>query len=298
MTDGLEDVTVVCVTYRSAFLVPALARTLQGLGTSVIVDNASDDDTVPALRRALPQSTVIARTTNAGFGAANNEAMRQVKTRYALLMNPDCDLTSDDVRAMVRTLERYPDAGAVAPQSWRADGSAQMCFRQAFFEPPVRTPYAVPEATCCARWLHGCCLLVSTDVFKRIGGFDERFFLYYEDDDLCLRMQEAGHACLFEPAAQAQHMGGASSAPDWRITLRKHYHYLRSRHLAIEKHVGSMAGRVYLAKMMLAAPLAAVAYTLLLQPKHILKWAAWAAAAWRGAVDRLLGRASIPGARS
>jgi GT2 family glycosyltransferase len=297
MTDALDDVTVVCVTYRSAFLVPTLARTLQGLGPSVIVDNASDDDTVRTLRQALPQATVIARTTNAGFGAANNEAMRHVKTRYALLMNPDCDLGPDDVRELVRTLERYPCAGAVAPQSWRSDGSAQMCFRQAFFEPPVRTAYAVPEATCCARWLHGCCLLVPTEVFRRIGGFDERFFLYYEDDDLCLRLQEAGHACLFEPAAQARHAGGASSAPDWRITLRKHYHYLRSRHLAIEKHVGLHAGLAYVAKMMVAAPLATVAYTLLLQPKHLLKWAAWTVAAWRAGLERLLRRASIPGAR-
>lgn len=295
MTDCIDDVTVVCVTYRSAFLVPALARTLEGLGPSVIVDNASDDGTVPALRLALPKSTVIARTTNAGFGAANNEAMRQVKTRYALLLNPDCDLGADDVRAMVRTLERFPDAGAVAPQSWRADGSAQMCFRQAFFEPPVRRPFAVPEATCCARWLHGCCLLVPTDVFQRIGGFDERFFLYYEDDDLCLRLQQAGHACLVEPTANARHAGGASSAPDWRITWRKHFHYLRSRHLAIEKHVGPSAGRAYLAKMILAAPLAALIYTVLLQPRHALKWAAWSAAAWRAAGERWLGLSSRQG---
>lgn len=294
MTDALDEVTVVCVTYRSAFLVPALARTLQAFGRSVIVDNASDDDTVRTLSEALPQAQIIARASNAGFGAANNEAMRQVRTRYALLMNPDCDLSPDDVRTLVRALERYPRAGAVAPQSWRADGSPQMSFRQAFFEVPVRRPYAVPEATCCARWLHGCCLLVPTDVFKRIGGFDERFFLYYEDDDLCLRLQQAGHECLFEPAARARHAGGASSAPDWRVTLRKHYHYLRSRHLAIEKHVGARAGHAYLNKMMLAAPLATLAYTALMQPKHILKWAGWTGAAWVAGYERLFRRVPSP----
>ncbi|MBD8695844.1 hypothetical protein [Stenotrophomonas sp. CFBP 13718] len=73
--------------------------------------------------------------------------------------------------------------------------------------------------------------------FAAIGGFDPAFFLYYEDDDLCLRMQEAGWRCVLQPAARALHPGGASSAPSVRTTFIKQFHYARSRQIALQRYV-------------------------------------------------------------
>ena len=124
-------------------------------------------------------------------------------------------------------------------------------------------------------------MLVRVDAFRRIGGFDERFFLYYEDDDLCLRTLKAGYDCLLEPAAQVLHVGGASSTPSWRTDFRKHYYFFRSRHLMIRNYQGRSAAWHYRAKTALAAPLAALLYTVFLQRKHALKWLAWGCSAWQ-----------------
>lgn len=281
-----EQVTIVCVTYQSQALIESLAATLQPFPHVLVIDNASQDGTVSAVRKWLPHARIIERTDNGGFGKANNEAMAQVRTPLALLLNPDCDIKPDGLLTLMDTLGRYPSAGIVAPQSWRDGQRPQKCFRPAFYEPPLKTPYRVADATCCAQWLHGCCLLMRTDAFRHVGGFDERFFLFYEDDDLCLRMQKSGFECLLEPAANAWHAGGTSSAPSLKVSFTRSFHYARSRHLAIRKYQGDGAGWRYLIKIMLASVPLALAYALLFQRRHFIKWVAWGYSATTSALAR------------
>jgi GT2 family glycosyltransferase len=276
---NFEDVTVICVTYQSRALVEALAAQLQPFPQVIVVDNGSTDGTVAAVRRLIPQARVLQRNHNGGFGRANNEAMAHVLTPFALLLNPDCRLAPEALDILRQCMHRYPLAGVVAPQGWRADRRPQKSFRAAFYERQQRQPYRTADATCSVQWLNGCCLLVRTHAFREIGGFDEQFFLFYEDDDLCLRMRQAGYECLIEPAASALHTGGASSAASLRTSLLKAFHYARSRHLAICKYQGRPAGYRYLAKILLAAPLLALAYGVLLQRRRAIKWLAWGAAA-------------------
>jgi len=286
-SNSIEQVTIICVTYKSRTLIESLADTLRPFPHVLIIDNGSDDGTVPAIGRLLPQARIIERSDNAGFGRANNEAMAQVRTPFALLLNPDCDIKPDGLLTLLDTLRRYPSAGMVAPQSWRENQKPQKCFRRAFYDLCPRAPYRVADATCSAQWLNGCCLLLRTEAFRYIGGFDERFFLFYEDDDLCLRMRKAGFECLFEPAANAWHVGGASSAPSVRVSFVKSFHYARSRHLAIREYQGNGAGWRYLLKLMLAALPLALVYGVLLQRRHFIKWVAWGASAVSSALAQL-----------
>jgi len=283
----LEQVTIVSVSYQSRAIVEAFSDTLKAFPHVVIIDNGSHDGTAAEIRRCVPHARLIERSDNIGFGAANNQAMQQVRTPFALLLNPDSHIEPANLALLLDTLARYPTAGAIAPQSWRADGVPQRCFRQAFYAVPRnKGPYQLAAGTCCADWLHGCCLLLRTDAFNRIGGFDENFFLYYEDDDLCLRLRQAGFACLFEPRARARHLGGASSTADWRTSFIKAFHYARSRHLAIDKYLGRRAGRIYLAKILLAAAPATLIYAVLLRRKYALRWAAWGCSAVASAMAR------------
>ena len=274
-----EQVTIICVTYHSQALIESLAATLQPFPHVLVIDNGSKDGTTSTVRKLMPQARIIERADNGGFGKANNEAMAQVQTPFALLLNPDCNIKPDGLLTLVDALHRYPSAGIVAPQSWRDNQKPQKCFRPAFYEPPPKKPYQVANAICCAQWLNGCCLLLRTEAFRHIGGFDESFFLFYEDDDLCLRMQKAGFECLLEPAANAWHAGGASSAPSLRVSFIRSFHYVRSRHLAICKYLGNGSGWGYLIKIMLAALPVALVYALLLQRKHFIKWVAWGSSA-------------------
>lgn len=278
--DLFDQVTIICVTYQSRTVVESLAATVRSFPHVVIIDNGSNDGTVEALRGTLPRARLIERADNAGFGTANNQAIKAVETPYALLLNPDCNIKPDALLILIDVLRRYPSAGMVAPQSWRANDKPQKCFRPAFYEPRLKAPYRVADATCSAQWLNGCCLLARTQTFRDIGGFDENFFLFYEDDDLCLRMRLAGFECLFEPSANAWHIGGGSSSPSLKVSFIKPFNYVRSRHLAICKYRGRGAGWRYLIKIMLAAVPAALIYALLLQRKHFIKWVAWGSSAF------------------
>jgi GT2 family glycosyltransferase len=274
-----HDVTIICVTFQSRELVESLSDTIRDYPNIIVVDNASTDGTAPAVRDCLPHATLIESATNVGFGKACNMAMARVNTPYALLLNPDCDITPDALSTLIDTLQRYPYAGIVSPQSLRRDGKPQKSFRPAFYKRVKKRPYRVPDATSCAQWLHGCCLLLRTHSFHLIDGFDERFFLFYEDDDLCLRMNKAGFTCLIEPAATIVHTGGASSAFNLRNQFHRSYHYARSKHLITRKYLGKGEARLYLLKITLACLPAALLYSALLNRKYLVRWLAWGSAA-------------------
>jgi N-acetylglucosaminyl-diphospho-decaprenol L-rhamnosyltransferase len=280
MNAANDEVTIITVTYESVALADSLATTLRRFRHVIVIDNASGDNTADALSSRLPHAEIIRNTINTGFGRANNQAMAMVKTRYALLLNPDCDIQADALTFLREAAERYPAAAIVAPQGWRSQSVVQPSYRHAFFERREKLAYQIPDATCSAKWLHGCCLLVRVDAFREFGGFDERFFLYYEDDDLCLRALTAGYDCLLEPQAEVLHLGGASCRPSWRTDFFKQFHFFRSRHLIIGKYLGKAAAWRYIMKTAVAAVPAVVLYALLLRRKHALKWLAWGCSVW------------------
>ncbi len=275
-----DQVTIISVTYESAALIDSLATTLARFPHVIVIDNASSDQTAAGLQARLPQARVIRNARNSGFGPANNQAVAMVATPFALLLNPDCDISTAALQQLLESAQTYPQAALIAPQGWYGPERIQPSYRQAFYERRTAQDYRIPDGVCSAKWLHGCCQLVRVAAFRDFGGFDERFFLYYEDDDICLRALKAGYDCLLDPRAEVLHHGGASSAPSWRTDFRKHFHFFRSRHLILGKYLGAATARRYRAKTIIAAPLATLVYALLLRKKYALKWCAWGCAAW------------------
>jgi N-acetylglucosaminyl-diphospho-decaprenol L-rhamnosyltransferase len=276
-----QHVTIVCVTYQSAALAQDMADRLRQFPHVVLIDNASGDGCADLLASELPHARMVKNASNLGFARANNQAVALVKTPFALLLNPDCDIALPALEALMAAMAAYPRAAIVAPQGRKPCSAPQPSYRHAFFERRARLPYRIPDGTCSAKWLHGCCMLVRVAAFRHFGGFDERFFLYYEDDDLCLRALAAGYDCLLEPAAEVLHAGGASCGSSPGILLRKQFHFFRSRHAIIGKYLGPRAALFYLAKSAVAAPFAVTLYLLLMRRRHALKWLAWGCAAWR-----------------
>ncbi len=274
-----RDVTIVCVTYQSRKLVESLCDTLRSFQNIIVIDNASTDGTVAAMRASLPHATIIENPGNDGYGKACNTAMRRVRTPLTLFLNPDCDIGPDALHKLIETMQRYPGAAIVAPQSFNRQLKPRKSYRQAFHIRTRRTPYRVPDATCSAQWVHGCCQLVRTHAYHLVEGFDERFFLFFEDDDLCLRMHEAGFSCLLEPAASIVHTGGGSSARNARTQFHRCFHYARSKYLITRKYLGKGAADRYLLKITLASVPVVLMYSLFLRRKHAVKWLAWGAAA-------------------
>ena len=215
--NGLNQVAVIVVTFNSAHCVPALAACLAGYPHVIVVDNGSADDTLSQVATGLPQAKCFALPENIGFGSANNVGLRYIAERnlapFALLLNPDCTISPENVAQLLATAHAQPQAALIAPLLLDAAGRAQHTYRLDSHRFPHKPTLNQIDGALCVGFLTGACWLLRvapTLSLAGSGGFDERIFLYYEDDDLCLRLAQAGHTLILDPAATATHASRGS----------------------------------------------------------------------------------------
>lgn len=240
MTTGTAaiDITPVLVTYNSAQILTWSLPSIAGCREVVIVDNNSSDDTVAVAKRLLPQATVLQAGANLGFGRANNLGLTAVRTPYALLMNPDGRLADGALAALHDAAQHYPDAAILAPVLFDAPGRVGDFFRGPFWQPAAKPP-PTPQGDLCCDFVTGAAMLLNLEPMKRIGFFDPWFFLYSEDDDLCLRVRRAGHPIIVVAQATFEHKTRQSSPPSARTTLRRTYSMTLSKFYLTRKYFGT-----------------------------------------------------------
>ncbi len=220
----------VIVTWNSDDCLPEALRLLGAARPApgvVVVDNASTDRTVARLRQEFPAATVLANPDNRGFAAATNQGVRQALQAGAariLLLNPDARLAPPDLARLETALDAEPRLGLLAPALREANGRPQPF---AFGDDPTlgvllrrgarrllrRAPSQDWGSTTVLHpdWITGACLLARREVFEQGFWLDERFFLYFEDNDWCLRVRRDGGWRIGRlPDAQAVHLGGQS----------------------------------------------------------------------------------------
>lgn len=240
---SLDLVTIVMVTFNSADILQKSLPGLKNFPRVAIVDNASNDDTLAVAKKLLPQARLYANRRNQGFGRANNLALNDVATPFALVLNPDCSLTEEAVNILVATAQLYPDAAILSPKLYKADGSPEICYRQPFFARTSKDIYADPAGDVCTSFLSGASMFMRMDLMRQVGFFDPAIFLYYEDDDLCLRVRARGLALVLVHDARIVHLSGQSSKPSLSLLFRKHY-YGAISHLYVQRKYQA-GGRYY-----------------------------------------------------
>lgn len=222
----------------------------------IVVDSASEDGSADAVRAQFPMATVIERNHNDGFATAVNAGLRTGEADHVLLLNPDARLVGDALAILSRLLGEDPDTGAVGPRIESPDGVIELsrgrtltplneiAFKLAGWlyregrgplAPWVRRSYSRRRET---RSLTAACLLVRRNAVERLGGLDERFFLYAEDVDLCMRLRREGWRLLYAPEATAVHARGTSASGDAGASERA---YRRSQLSFYRKHNGRPA---------------------------------------------------------
>jgi len=252
-------VTAVVVSYTTR---EELRRCLDSLRTHagmpcqvVVVDNASTDGSADMVEKEFSEARLIRNRENVGFSRGNNQALREAKGAYVLILNSDAELTPGALPALAGLLDTRPRLGAVGPRTVSADGTVQVSFgpalrplaewRQRRLVRGVkrRDPAAVKEATERAavehapEWVSASCLLARKEALDAVGGFDEGFFLYEEDVDLCLRLRRAGWGVVFTPAAQViHHLGRSMQSDPGRAGLEYHRSHVRF----YRKHNGAL----------------------------------------------------------
>jgi hypothetical protein len=242
----------------------------------VVVDNGSGDGSADAVRAAHPAARVIENAANLGFASACNRGLREARAPYCLLLNSDAEIGPGAVEALAKVLDERPEVGIVGPRTVSPGGRPQVSFgpdltplaewRQRRLVLAVRDGKAsavrkVEEL--CARerepvWVSAACLLARKAALDAVGGLDERFFLYEEDVDLCLRVRRAGWRVLYTPRATVMHHLGKSMETAAALSRLE---YDRSHIRFYAKHRGPGATallRLYLAGSSAAGWIAAL----------------------------------------
>lgn len=197
----------------------------------VVVDSASCDASAAMVQREFPAVTLVASATNIGFGAAANRAFGACNSPYVLLLNGDTLLRPGALEALGAYLDRHPRAAIVGPRLVNSNGELQSsCFpfptpldilldTSHTYDVLARVPVLREVVT--RTWAHdyarrvpwvlGAALAIRREAFQAVGGFDDSFFMYYEEVDLCYRLARRGWETHFAPVAEVVHVGGAST---------------------------------------------------------------------------------------
>ncbi|MCP4474583.1 MAG: glycosyltransferase family 2 protein [Gammaproteobacteria bacterium] len=175
-----------------------------------VIDNASQDNSVEVLKAFGEQIHFIASEKNLGFGKANNLLFQQVSTPYIYLMNPDAWLEDDHTLAkFVNYIQRHPDCGMVGSAVMSEDGS-ELALPNYRYPRQRRLRQPLPPLPGEITWIMGANMVMPAALFRQLNGFDEAFFLYGEDADLCIRVRMAGYIIGLLSDVIVRHVGGAS----------------------------------------------------------------------------------------
>ena len=221
----------------------------------IVSDNGSTDGSAEFIRERFPEVHIVENGANLGFAKGNNAGIRVAQGEYTLILNPDTVILNGALQKLVAFADRHPESGAFGCRVLNPDGS----FQNPAHPIPTVSRYLIGALY--LRWLGhfsrvfdsdlylgwegreertigyqtGCCVLFRSELLKRLGGFDERFFYHFEETDLCCRVWQSGSSILFCPDAEITHLGGQSVG---RFPIRFALETYRSSYRFFYKHYG------------------------------------------------------------
>ena len=226
--------SIILVNYNGSKFIYNCLNSLTQMGNDcdqeiIIVDNCSTDNSVEIIKDNFPEFKLISSQTNLGFSKANNLAVNHAQGKHLLFLNTDIILTESTPKLLSDYLEQHQYIAAIGARIIFEDGSYQLSsgklpnlavelidkirygldrqWHQLFSCLYDRQYSKIREV----EWVTGACLMICRDVFEQIGGFDESFFMYFEDKDICKRVRDAGFKVVYYPRTSLIHLLGGSS---------------------------------------------------------------------------------------
>lgn len=248
----INDITFIIVTWNAKDILldclTSLYKEVKDLNFEVfVVDNASSDDTVAAVKQNFPEAKVIENRKNLGFAAANNIVLKLITSRYAVLLNNDTIVLNGTFERLVQFMDEHQDVGAVGPQLLNKDGSKQNCFhnfptivseifgtsllklllpkkypgKRANFKTPIEVDGIL-----------GACLMIRKEAIDQIGPMDANYFFFLEETDYCFNLKKRGWKRYHVPDVKIIHLHGATSkkkspAKTWIEFYRSNYRFFK-----------------------------------------------------------------------
>lgn len=234
MTNVAARVAAVVVNYNAGDHLLSCVRSLReaGVRTIVVADNASADDSIARLRDAEPGTAIVETGANFGYGGGMNRGVATIAAGpdVLLICNPDLLLQPSAVKTLLAALDDDPELGLVGPRIDNIDGTLYPSARS-FPRPLDAAGHAIfglvapnnrftrryrqadvdPSTARRVDWVSGACFAIRRDLFDRLGGFNEDYFMYLEDLDICQRAWVAGGVVAYEPDARVTHVQGVSA---------------------------------------------------------------------------------------
>jgi len=214
----------------------------------IIIDNASTDGSPQMVQETFPQVELLINSKNLGFTIANNQGIKIAHGRYILLLNSDTLASRAALDNLVHFMDTHPGVGACSPRLLRPDGIPQsyafgkdptlgyllargfnqIVFHRQLHNWSIEKPLEVD-------WVSGACLMVRREVIDQVGGLDENIFMYFEDNDWCLRIRQAGWKVYYVPQIEITHIGGQSvnQNPKARQAYYKSLAYFYDKHYGV-----------------------------------------------------------------
>jgi hypothetical protein len=256
------DLSIVIVNYNVKEFLQNLLHSIEKASSNIskeiiIIDNASDDGSVEVIKDKFPSTKLIENKINVGFGKANNQGLEIARGEHILFINPDCIVSEDTFDKLITFFESNPNCGLAGCKILNSDGSLQLACRRSFpgpwtsFTKVTGLSGLFPNSKIFARYnltyrdenktyevdaVSGSFMMMRRDVYKKTGGFDEQFFMYGEDLDLCYRVQKAGYKVFYVHNTQVIHYKGESTK---RSNLDDTKLFYDAMHLFVKKHLSS-----------------------------------------------------------
>jgi hypothetical protein len=210
----------------------------------LVVDNNSSDGSQEFIEKRFPKIKLIRNKENKGFSRANNQAIRESRGEFILFLNTDTVLLPKTIELLLEEMKRNPKAGALGPALLKGANVYQASFgrkvsffsevlHKCFLNPYYKLLLKIVQKKREVGWLSGACLIVRRDILDEVGLFDENFFLYFEDIDLCFRIKKRGWKLVYFPQAKIFHEGGVTTTPlkfSSRLEYRKSQLYFYQKH--------------------------------------------------------------------
>ncbi len=261
--------SIIIVNYNSSdFLKKCLASLYQSKPTTpfgvLVVDNNSSDNSVGMLKRDFPQVTLIENKENIGFARANNQALQKCQGEFVLFLNPDTLLLHGSIDALVETMQKENKVGVLGCRLINEDGTLQLSWGRMvnlsneFWQRFISRRYEKGNRLIARylqrksrqphhpHWVTGACMIARQQALKEVGDFDQNFFMFLEDVDLCHRMRKRGWEILYTPSTEVIHLRGKSMETNRARALKA---YRKSQLHFYRKHYGRVRWttlRIYL----------------------------------------------------
>ena len=233
MNNTWNRTTVVIVVHNSCAVIGECLDTFGTDKKIILIDNASQDNTLDIVREKAPDAHIIQNKIGLGYGNAASQGLALVETEFALMMNPDAVFEAGTIEKLTSVMDQDASTGMISPILPLPGGGYDKAWNGAFDRRPLmpsdRDEEPRPEGRFCTWYVSGAVILLRMEAAHKAGFFDPAIFLYFEDDDLCMRIQKSGYTIQIEPAAEATHAVGGSVGSGWDKFYEKFYHMAWSR---------------------------------------------------------------------